>query len=1070
MLTTEEIRDHCFLFTSFGRGTDIFQNHNERIHDISTANRENGDRMISAQIEGSGNACYDVALLLSTGKRTGEERIKDFACTCQSFLNFGGMCKHCVALALAYRDMQEVERLRMLSARRQAGMRRETSAGLAGMLARCGAPSVNAQSGISRGEVRLSPALSRSAGMRGWELSCQIGVKRLYIVKNLAALVHNVLTGGYFAYGKQLAFAHAPEMFDEKSRALFSVLESEIRRICPAIDTNGYESASGFQRIALTAPAVVRLLELYSGGTVCVGGVEYPVVSEDPPVTLALRPVGADGAQVHVPALQELVSPYFRMNGTIYRVSEGFCADVLPFLRAVGAVDARGQEAVQYLAEGDYRGFCGNLLPLLTPYCKLESQIDLTEYQPQEPEFAFYLAMTPDGALSLRPVVQYGAANYPLFQAAEGAYRREEREKPVREAVLRYFSRQDGTEALTCAGDDAIFSFLETGAEALRTYGELFVDASAKRARIAAAPRVRARVRMQSGLIDLNVSVEDMPRAQMRQLLTAYAEKKRYFRLPSGAFLSLEDDGLAVLTELAESGTLSPEEPEHAQLPAFRAQYLNGVLTGQGGAEVERSMDFKALVRRVRDYRDADYPTPAALQATLRAYQKTGFRWLCALAECGLGGILADDMGLGKTVQAIAFLLHRKQTALIVCPASLVYNWGAELEKFAPSLRVQLLLGAAQTRQEQLQSEADVFVTSYDLLRRDVEHYAGRSFGCCILDEAQYVRNAETKLAHAVKQITAEVRFALTGTPVYNRLADLWSIFDFILPGYLETYAKFRKRFEIPVTDGDTGAAKRLTRMTSPFILRRKKEDVLRELPEKVESIQYVELTAEQALLYRAQEQQLRESLKNKNEADFQKERVQFLAALTRLRQLCCTPELYLEGYTGGAGKVDACMELLAEATEGGHRTLVFSQFTTMLRSLLAEAERHGLRCLLLTGADSKERRREMVAQFQSGGADVFFISLKAGGTGLNLTAADRIIHFDPWWNAAAEEQATDRAHRIGQDRTVFVTKLVAKGTVEERIAALQAQKRALSDTVMESGTLDGTIGREALLALLGAR
>ncbi|MCD7844845.1 MAG: DEAD/DEAH box helicase, partial [Oscillospiraceae bacterium] len=292
--------------------------------------------------------------------------------------------------------------------------------------------------------------------------------------------------------------------------------------------------------------------------------------------------------------------------------------------------------------------------------------------------------------------------------------------------------------------------------------------------------------------------------------------------------------------------------------------------------------------------------------------------------------------------------------------------------------------------------------------------------------------------------------------------------FDFLMPGYLYPYAQFRTQLETPISEGDTAALTRLQRMTGPFILRRKKENVLRELPEKISTIRYVELTPEQRLLYRAQEQQLRQHLLASSSQEVSREQIQVLAALTRLRQLCCTPELYLEGYHGGSGKVDACMELLDEAREAEHPTLVFSQFTTMLEALYAEAQRRGMRCLYLSGKDSKEKRRDMVDTFQSGGCDVFFLSLKAGGTGLNLTAADHVIHFDPWWNAAAEDQATDRAHRIGQDRTVFVTKLVTRNTIEERIVALQDAKREISEQVISGEeAFEGHITRELLLELL---
>ena len=369
-------------------------------------------------------------------------------------------------------------------------------------------------------------------------------------------------------------------------------------------------------------------------------------------------------------------------------------------------------------------------------------------------------------------------------------------------------------------------------------------------------------------------------------------------------------------------------------------------------------------------------------------------------------------------------------------------------------------------------SDADVYITSYDLLKRDSEAYADKAFGTVLLDEAQYIRNAGTKAAKAVKQLKANHKFALTGTPMENRLSDLWSIFDFLMPDFLYQYNDFKQAIELPVINGDEDAALRLKRMIAPFILGRKKADVLQELPDKVESIQYIEMYPTQRKLYLAEEQRLRESLL-KEEMSFDTERIKYLAALMHLRQLCCDPSLYLEDYREGSGKTDACMDLLEELVENGHQVLVFSQFTSMLDILRDAASKRGLDSLCLTGSNTKEQRRNMVEAFQNGEASVFFISLKAGGVGLNLTAADRVIHVDPWWNAAAEDQASDRAHRIGQKNTVFITKLVAQNTVEERILELQRAKRELSNRVLGHGDDDisfGTLNRDELIELLTSR
>ncbi len=449
---------------------------------------------------------------------------------------------------------------------------------------------------------------------------------------------------------------------------------------------------------------------------------------------------------------------------------------------------------------------------------------------------------------------------------------------------------------------------------------------------------------------------------------------------------------------------------------------------------------------------------------------------------------------LGKSVQLIAFLLARQSEAravgpsLIVCPASLVYNWMAEFERFAPTLDVRAAVGAKRERMR-IRAEAcerdareselardgrccDVLITSYDLLRIDAEDFARREFYCCALDEAQYVKNHATKTARAAKRVRARHRFALTGTPMENRLSELWSIFDFLMPGLLGSYMRFREHFELDITGGDEDAARRLRSLVAPFMLRRLKADVLQDLPDKLESVVYVPMEAEQQRLYAAHEQQLRDALtlqkNNRNNKQFHERKVEVLAELTKLRQLCCDPRLLYENYAGHAAKLDAIAEIVESAMDAGEKTLVFSQFTSFL-SLIAEVlDAHGVPYFTITGTTPKKRRLDLVNAFNDDDTPVFLVSLKAGGTGLNLTGASVVVHADPWWNAAAQNQATDRAHRIGQTQVVSVHKVIAKDTVEERILHLQDAKTDLADQVIGAGGVSlASLSQEELLDLL---
>ncbi len=510
------------------------------------------------------------------------------------------------------------------------------------------------------------------------------------------------------------------------------------------------------------------------------------------------------------------------------------------------------------------------------------------------------------------------------------------------------------------------------------------------------------------------------------------------------------------------------------QIPRYRTLYLDKLLEEKEGLYTNRDNLFRSMVKNFKTITDADYEIPSSLKRIMRGYQKTGYRWLKTLESCQFGGILADDMGLGKTLQAISFLLSAKKkgvTSLIVAPSSLVFNWGEEFERFAPQMKVQLIAGDQQERQKKIEScaEYDVSITSYDLLKRDISYYKGKAFQYEIIDEAQYIKNHTTAAAKAVKVIDSQMRIAMTGTPIENRLSELWSIFDFLMPGFLYNYETFKKEIETPVVkNGDEGVMTRLQKMVAPFIMRRLKMDVLKDLPDKLEEVRYVKFDKEQQTVYDAQVVHMQELLAAQDNETFNKNKLKVLAELTRLRQICCDPSLCFENYQGESGKLDSCMELVKSAIDGGHKMLLFSQFTSMLDLIKKRLEQEKIAYYVITGDVTKEKRLQLVKEFNKDTVPVFLISLKAGGVGLNLTGADVVIHYDPWWNIAAQNQATDRAHRIGQTKKVTVYKLIARHTIEEKILKLQETKRDLAEQVMngELGQL-GSMSKEELLALL---
>ena len=571
---------------------------------------------------------------------------------------------------------------------------------------------------------------------------------------------------------------------------------------------------------------------------------------------------------------------------------------------------------------------------------------------------------------------------------------------------------------------------------------------------------------------------------ELAEILSKYDRKKKFYRLRTGEFMDMDEDGIRVLSELRENLQISEAKLKSGEItiPKYRALYLDTRLKEQDDLQVEKNREFRMLIRNMKTAEENDFELPDNLQAQLREYQKTGFWWLKTLCQNGFGGILADDMGLGKTLQTIAFLLSEMQEApgdanrrsLIVAPASLVYNWESECARFAPELQTRLVAGTQEQRKEMIQNAGmqDILITSYDLLRRDIELYQDLPFFCEIIDEAQFIKNHATQGAKAVKTIHASFRLALTGTPVENQLSELWSIFDYLMPGFLYGYQKFREQFELPIVrNGDEERLERLQKMIRPFILRRLKKEVLKDLPDKIEKNMAACMEQKQKELYHAHAQRLALMLQNQTEEEFADSRFQVLSELTRLRQLCCDPALVYENYEGGSAKLDLCIELIQSAVESGHKILLFSQFTSMIEILTARLQEESISCFVLQGSTKKEQRAQMVEQFNRDDTSVFCISLKAGGTGLNLTGADIVIHYDPWWNVAVENQATDRAHRIGQKNVVTVYKLIAKGTIEEKIIKLQQMKKELAEEILSGDEIKtASFQREELLELLEER
>ena len=1032
-------------------------------------------------------------------------QIYDYSCSCAEGNSFRGPCVHAKALQEAFARQQKAEHTPPVSTSPEIRMmiREYTNREVARILGE-----------EEREPVYLHPYLQIRRGEV--LLEARIGREKRYIVKNLLEFAQAVHSGKRVEYGKGMAFEHVPSAFAPESRPFLDLLLEEADAYI-----RHYEEMRGhaglplpvMRALTLGSAARDRLFDLLEGKEVQTEdekGAERVcrVERKDPrfPVEVEAR---GDGIAVTVPSA--LTS--FRGEQRLY-VADGLhlfgCSELYTetmgvFLEQMeqGGRECGSRKEKRELLVGsrDIPLFYARVLEGMEALGILQSpEIDWEKYRPEALKARFEFDSDSPDELRLRPTLSYGDFTFsPL--ADEHVPREICRDVPaefyISRLITRYFSYwEDESGELVIRGDEeALYQVLSEGMPQFQEVGEVWLSESVRHLRVLPPPEVSMGVSLGGGWLDLKIETAGIDPAELLQVLSEYRQKKKYYRMKNGEFLQLSGGGLQALDSLtADLGlTKSEFQAGEAKIPAYRAFYLDS-LSGDGRMKLfQRDEAYGMMVRDLKTAQSVSYAVPAVLEKTLREYQKIGYTWMRTLARYHFGGILADDMGLGKTLQVIALLtaFYQEKTeqkaagnegsgselplpSLIVCPASLVYNWGQEFARFSPGIRVLLIAGTAKERQEQLEEQmrmeasegAQVIITSYDLLKRDRAAYLGRTFEYEIIDEAQVIKNAKTQGAKAVKEISANVRFALTGTPVENRLSELWSIFDFLMPGFLYGYRKFRERYELPIVKNqDPEALTALRRMTGPFVLRRLKKDVLRELPGKEERIVYSAASGRQQKLYTASALKLKEALAGGAWSGNGK--LEVLSQLMRLRQICCDPALCFEDYTGESAKLETCVSLIASASAAGHKILLFSQFASMLERIQERLLQEGISSHLLVGATPKEERSRMVQAFASDEVPVFLISLKAGGTGLNLTAADIVIHYDPWWNVAAQNQATDRAYRIGQEKPVTVYKLILKDTIEENLLKLQNAKLALAAQVVSEGMVSlGDLSQNELMEL----
>ena len=643
------------------------------------------------------------------------------------------------------------------------------------------------------------------------------------------------------------------------------------------------------------------------------------------------------------------------------------------------------------------------------------------------------------------------------------------------------FMLDEKNSRLIITNDDTIYNFIEDELDDYIAVSKVYTTDRFDKKKSKKSGKTVVGVKVNNNLLEIDLEKLPIDKKEIKEILQKYKLNKKYHRLKDGSFINLEDNkDVEFLNNLFEGLDLQYKENEDViQIPVNRALYLDKLLEQNSQVDVTKNKEYEDIIEESKNIEEK-VDVPEELKKVLRDYQKVGNAWLSLLDKYGFGGILADDMGLGKTIQILSVLVttknkeRKKQASLVVAPSSLTLNWKNEAEKFAKDLNILIINGPSDERIKKINDikNYDLIITSYDLLKRDIEEYEklDYTFRYIIADEAQYIKNNNTQNSKAIKRIKAKTKYALTGTPMENSLSELWSIFDYIMPGYLFTYKKFKKNYEIPITrENDTEVLNKLKMIIEPFILRRTKKEVLKELPDKTTIVLNNEMTEEQEKIYLSYLAEARDELHDEIEdKGFEQSRIKILALLTRLRQICCHPSLFISNYKDNSGKLNQCIELVKDGIQSGHKILLFSGYTSMFEIIENELKKEGINYLKLTGKTNVKDRFELIEQFNTDeNIKLFLISLKAGGTGINLTSADMVIHYDPWWNLSVENQATDRTHRIGQTKKVQVYKLITKNSIEEKIYDLQQRKKELIDNMLSTDTkFINKLSKEDILGL----
>ena len=1024
--------------------------------------------------------------------------LDDVTCTCQDYYNHYGICKHTLATIMLFADNKKYEE--RYSKKNLGNNRKEVKdtqyRNFKQMVNTFYNEEIDGINGEeqelkNKGTIHIEPQIMYDRFLGDMKIEFKIGNKRMYKIKNLAEFYTRMLDKEFYRYGEKLQFIHTKEMFDEESQKILEFLlkYAEIIKYANSNSNSNYRyygKALSETSILVGNSGLDDLFEILKGKSVefkrdyLTQNIQF--VDGNPNITFTLNQV-ANAQYAIVPNIEVFNITilkgkdykYILDDKKIYRCSKEFentNLRLLEFFRQNYMTEV-------VLGENELTQLFSIVLPKVKNAINIDniSEEEIKKYKPKELVVKVYLDFDENDYLVADVLFCYENNEFnPLDEKVELEFPRNVVQETKALNIFRKTGFMLDTKNLRfiLPDNDKIYEFLSEDVNIYMQKFEVLVTESFKSKQIRQAKMGSIGVKLENNLLEIDLKNLDIDIKELQKIMEKYQLKKKYYRLKDGSFLNLEENKeIDFLDKLVTGMDIEYKELEEGEvrLPAYRSLYLNKLLKNKTGIQVTKNSEYKEIVNNLdKEHLEDEIVIPEKFDKILRYYQKTGFKWLKILDAYGFGGILADDMGLGKTIQILAVIVdyvenakkngEEKRASIVVSPSSLTLNWLNEANKFASDLKILVIRGTLSERKRQIKEidKYDLVITSYDLLKRDIELYKDKNyqFRYIIADEAQYLKNSNTQNAKSIKKINADTRYALTGTPIENSLAELWSIFDFIMPGYLFTYKKFKTLYETPIVkENSEKAMAKLRMLIEPFVLRRNKKEVLTELPDKTITVLNNEMGEEQRNIYLTYLAQAKDDLLQEIQLNgYEKSHMQILAALTRLRQICCHPSLFIKDYNEGSSKLDQCMEIVQDAIEGGHKILLFSGYTSMFPIIEEQLQKNKISYYKLTGSTKVEERIRMVDEFNSNpDIKIFLISLKAGGTGLNLTGADMVIHYDPWWNISTENQATDRAYRIGQKNNVQVYKLITKNSIEEKIYELQQKKSQLVDNMLSTKT-----------------